>query len=818
MRRGSGQMVSSSYRSSHGEYSGHPSSSGSRLTATVAPVNPRASNPANHDEYLYGPKGGRRDDFSYSGSLESTQSYSYGRHDPGYDEGRPPMPGILDDVRGDLTGRRDIYEPDFRAGSRHRSRSPSREGYNQSRPYGDNDERRRGKCYKCGELGHKNDCPLLTVSQPSLFRPAVHPPAVSGAAAYDRSQYPGKEELKIEPLEKKNRPAAYELPKIQKKTKEEGGPEDQDTKISRLKMELVKLDVQLKGLQQLLDRTNQKRDELAKRFRGQSLHENKEFQDNMKLQMDAKRKFDAAKRDFDFKDTILKKMIQAAENRASENTEQSAAAPTIALSSLTEQRVDIEESCDDMSNKIEFFDGGEHWCQQCNYFGSTIGDFLKHLQTDDHWAKNPTSFQAPWPVIRRYTNFAPDRSLAVIKGSQFMIPCKGYYCAICKYFCGDFEAAEEHLFCISHNRTVAKFYISKPEYEQVFNKDRQAAQVKAVARARKKREAEEKRIREEEKKKAEEEKKQRERETREKAEVLKWTKEQNEKKRKKEERKDRELDSRKDSKKEKRICSSDDRSSLDSVPEKKMSPEDDPKIKSGCYVSLSYQDQRVARKALEKLSSKTFQNTQTKKLMKLENDEWKEVEEKKTDKPKNISAPSKPITVQFGDDDCNDNLDLSSVTDQLAKDSEKSDKENISKEKTSQVLVTTSDSLDCSVVQYSETSRTEVRAEKVSPAKEDSYEEIFNTLNSYLGSQDAPDNEKSSDKSNAQASPSKTFPVDKVSGDTSTFDEGSKTDPSDSTSTDKPTKSVSSFGMIDSPTTTLDLDCLTKSPTYMDKE
>ena len=818
MRRGSGQMISSSYRSSHGEYSGHPSSSGGRLTATVASVNP-----ANDDEYLYGPKGGRRDDFSYSGSLESTQSYSYGRHDPGYDEGRPPMPGILDDVRGDLTGRRDIYEPDFRAGSRHRSRSPSREGYNQSRPYGDNDERRRGKCFKCGELGHKKDnCPLLTVSQPSLPRPAVHPPAVAEAAAYDRSQYPGKGEPQMKPLEKKNRPAAHELPKIQKKTKEDGGPEDPDAKISRLKMELVKLDIQLKGLQQLLDRTNQKREELAKRFRGQSLHENKEFQDNMKLQMDAKRKLDAAKRDFDFKDTILKKMIQAAENRASANTEQSAAAPTVASSSLTEKRVDIEEPCDDMSNKIEFFDGGDHWCQQCNYFGSTVGDFLKHLQTDGHWAKNPTSFEAPWPVIRRYTNFAPDRSLAVIKGSQFMIPCKGYYCAICKFFCGDFEAAEEHLFCVNHNRTVAKFYISKPEYEQVFNKDRQTAQTKAVAAARKKkREAEEKKIREEEarKKKAEEEKKQREREIREKAELLKRTKEQNEKKRMKEEKRDRERDARKDSKKERRIYFSDDDSSLDSVPEKKMRPEDDSKIKSGCFVSLSYQDQRVARKALEKSSSKIFQNTHTKKLMKLENNEWKEVkkeEEKKIDKPKDTPAPSKPTTVKIGDDDNNDNL--SSVTDQLTKDSEKSDKENSSKEKTSQVLVTTSDSLeiDRSVIQSSETHRTKVRAEF--SAKEDAYEEILNVLNSCVGSQDAPDNQTPLNKSNAQASPSKTFPVDKVSDNTSKSDEGSKTNPSDSTCTDKPTKSVSSSGMIDSPITTLDLGCLTKSPTYMDQE
>ena len=815
-----------------------PSNPGRRLTATtVAPLTGTNKEPGevmDDEEYLYGSET-ERDYFSRQTPASRTPDDDYS----GCGSNRGSRTGgVLDDIRGDI-GRAvnaDDKDGDFKNRGQ---RGPPTRGF-----YNDVDDRRKflrheemevmkskGQCFECGAVGHMSrTCPERRQSfkyessdprtssgsyaGPSGSRQSIVSKTIGGVSAFDKSQYPEKGIPKTEGnIDNRNRPAIYELPKIQKKAKTEAEEtEDQEAQITRLKMEHARLELQLEALQKLLERTTFKEDELKRKLRGQSLHDNKEYSDNMKLKLDAQRKYDAAKKDFEMKDIILKKMLA----KEPKESEQAAATAYSITNFLDEGRVDIEEPLEEDASKIEFFDGGEHWCQQCNFFGDSIKEFLNHCQTEEHWTKTGKS-EAPWPVIRRFKKFSSDRALVAIKGSQFMIPSRGFYCAICKFFCGDLETAEEHMFCVNHNRTIAKFYMSKPEYEHVFNKERQAAWSKAEADTRKKkREAEEKRIREAaRKKKQEEEAKQREKETQDKIieqnKYISRVKDLNERTEKNRRREERDRSSDRNSKRTDRkvyaIESSEDESSLDSIPVRRPDTREDPKIMKGCLVSISYQDQRHAKRALEKSDDKVF--CKGKKMLKLVNNRWEEVSSivnknpAKQDKPKTEEKKEKPkaITADF-DDDSNDNINLSTVHDEI-----------------------TTVEVDCSKKgdepKFKAGNTTSVKDNKdtASVKSTDTYSEIFDALSSCVG---ATVDSVSPTKNPFQV----LFSPTKPSKTTEEVPSASK--PASSSNSQDVVKEktcgisfpqqVSSPKLIGSPITTLDLDCLTKSPNYMQDE
>lgn len=203
--------------------------------------------------------------------------------------------------------------------------------------------------------------------------------------------------------------------------------------------------------------------------------------------------------------------------------------------------------------------------------------------------------------------------MAALKGTQFILPCKAFFCALCKCFCGDREAGEEHLFSSSHNRLHTKFLISKPEYDHIHNKDKATARAKAQATARvRKREVEEKRRQEEEKRKRgveekkrqeEEEKRKKEREARDRTvEESKYMKILNEKKigiEKKiviEKIEKTKKDDRGSSVKRKNVPSSRE-SSLETI---KPDPLDDVKLKIPCSIPIPKEEYIRAKMAYAK--------------------------------------------------------------------------------------------------------------------------------------------------------------------------------------------------------------------------
>lgn len=224
----------------------------------------------------------------------------------------------------------------------------------------------------------------------------------------------------------------------------------------------------------------------------------------------------------------------------------------------------------------------------------------------------PANKPVPWPITRRTQNFDPDRQMAAFKGAQFMIPCKAYYCAICKVFCGDKEAAEEHLFSTNHNRLHTRFLISKPEYDHIHNKDKASARAKAAASIRaKKREAEEKKRREEEeiRKREEDERRKREREVREKTiEDNKYMKMLKEKQLSKleglkgrERSREKSIDKKRKNVSSSSSSSSSSRDSSLEVHEVRPNPMDDPKIKKKCFVAIPKDEFNRAKKVYGKM-------------------------------------------------------------------------------------------------------------------------------------------------------------------------------------------------------------------------
>uniref|UniRef100_A0A673BY66 U1-type domain-containing protein n=1 Tax=Sphaeramia orbicularis TaxID=375764 RepID=A0A673BY66_9TELE len=125
---------------------------------------------------------------------------------------------------------------------------------------------------------------------------------------------------------------------------------------------------------------------------------------------------------------------------------------------------------------FEYYDAGNHWCKNCNVTSGSMFDFFTHLHSKMHrktldpydrpWASTPTKITKSQPSEEKQTKPA--------KGSEFMVPVRGFFCLLCKEFYGDAICAEEHVTIHAHNEKYKKQMYENPLYEQRRNLDRQA--------------------------------------------------------------------------------------------------------------------------------------------------------------------------------------------------------------------------------------------------------------------------------------------------------------------------------------------------------
>ncbi|KAM9727255.1 uncharacterized protein znf318 isoform 2-T2 [Menidia menidia] len=135
-----------------------------------------------------------------------------------------------------------------------------------------------------------------------------------------------------------------------------------------------------------------------------------------------------------------------------------------------------EPSVIEPPDPFEYYDAGNHWCKNCNLTSGSMFDFFTHLHSKSH-RKTLDPYERPWasspPKISKNVP-AEEKRTKPAKGSEFLVPVRGFFCLLCQEFYGDAICAEEHVVTHSHNEKYKKQMYENPLYEQRRNLDRQA--------------------------------------------------------------------------------------------------------------------------------------------------------------------------------------------------------------------------------------------------------------------------------------------------------------------------------------------------------
>ncbi|XP_051771942.1 zinc finger protein 318 isoform X4 [Ctenopharyngodon idella] len=129
---------------------------------------------------------------------------------------------------------------------------------------------------------------------------------------------------------------------------------------------------------------------------------------------------------------------------------------------------------DTAAEQFEYYDAGNHWCKNCNVTSGSMFDYFMHLHSKTH-RKTLDPYDRPWAKSEgEKKQPAGKRTSKPAKGSEFLIPVRGFFCQLCEEFFGDPICAEAHVTCHSHNERYKTKMYENPLYEQRRNLDRQA--------------------------------------------------------------------------------------------------------------------------------------------------------------------------------------------------------------------------------------------------------------------------------------------------------------------------------------------------------
>uniref|UniRef100_A0A8P4GGT0 C2H2-type domain-containing protein n=1 Tax=Dicentrarchus labrax TaxID=13489 RepID=A0A8P4GGT0_DICLA len=146
------------------------------------------------------------------------------------------------------------------------------------------------------------------------------------------------------------------------------------------------------------------------------------------------------------------------------------------------------------TDPFEYYDAGNHWCKNCNVTSGSMFDFFTHLHSKSH-RKTLDPYDRPWastPTKTAKNTRAEEKLTKPAKGSEFLLPVRGFFCLLCKEFYGDAICAEEHVTTHTHNEKYKKQMYENPLYEQRRNLDRQAGLASETSGKKRKHEDDEK--------------------------------------------------------------------------------------------------------------------------------------------------------------------------------------------------------------------------------------------------------------------------------------------------------------------------------------
>ncbi|XP_072266424.1 zinc finger protein 318 [Pyxicephalus adspersus] len=112
-----------------------------------------------------------------------------------------------------------------------------------------------------------------------------------------------------------------------------------------------------------------------------------------------------------------------------------------------------EEPLFDIGEIFEYYDCGSHWCEDCNGSFKTVPEFLLHFHEKQHseclklpkkpWVKNIKEPEVTTPKKQKVN--------VPLKGAEFIVPTRGFYCSLCEQSFVDHIEADKHLRTYAHN-------------------------------------------------------------------------------------------------------------------------------------------------------------------------------------------------------------------------------------------------------------------------------------------------------------------------------------------------------------------------------
>ncbi|CDQ59782.1 unnamed protein product [Oncorhynchus mykiss] len=173
-----------------------------------------------------------------------------------------------------------------------------------------------------------------------------------------------------------------------------------------------------------------------------------------------------------------KKQEHARSREVSPGVQASVKAASLSIRASTKKSPASTQPPEHPADLFEYYDAGNHWCKSCNVTCGSMFDFFTHLHSKSH-RKTQDPYNRPWTssssnneINKIYSS--GEKMTKPAKGSEFLVPVRGYYCQLCEEFYGDAICAEDHATSHTHNEKYKKRMYEYPLYEQRRNLDRQA--------------------------------------------------------------------------------------------------------------------------------------------------------------------------------------------------------------------------------------------------------------------------------------------------------------------------------------------------------
>ncbi|CAL1545804.1 unnamed protein product [Lymnaea stagnalis] len=135
---------------------------------------------------------------------------------------------------------------------------------------------------------------------------------------------------------------------------------------------------------------------------------------------------------------------------------------------VEQKKADSKEISGRQKVYFEYYDSGNHWCENCSTSCTSLSQLFQHLHGKKHQIavekeKKPWKDSKQEQKVTRRVGVSQGRR---IKGGEMMYPMKGFFCTLCKVYNGDFDVSMDHLKSDAHYDKYMEYVKQNPMYEK----------------------------------------------------------------------------------------------------------------------------------------------------------------------------------------------------------------------------------------------------------------------------------------------------------------------------------------------------------------